>query len=324
MSFKRYNSIENSYNLRPKNLFITVCGADLVQVSEKLDGANYGFLVKFKDGEVSEVLPTKRSSIAGTDFYNSSQVVDRNKLKIEEASRHLKSEHKGLSEIQFYGELIANGIQKRVRYFEDNDFKEFYMFDILLKFADEDRFMPPADVEKVAERFKLKHVHVFGYMSVEEALNFDTNFLSTLYPTEGNYSEGVVLKPVSPIIHNSGQRSIIKIKSEHFSEKSKNKKKDNSNIKAKLSAGSRMILENELLIRNVENRAKNAAGNIAPIGKQDFGKFLKYVNSDIWSEVSHEIKDPLSTEELALLNKVLNADIARLIRPIYLEMIYGM
>jgi len=317
MKFKRYSSIENGHrelfvkDVIEHSLFPSVTWS----VEEKIDGANYSFLV---DCDTLEVRPAKRSSITSEDFFDGQAVFNKYKDAANVLAAIIKLEYPSVEVVQIYGELFGIGIQNRVFYGE----KDFKAFDIRITLADYSKYLNPVEVAELCELAKMPTAPVLATgLTFSEAMAYSPVFNSVITPREGdNFVEGVVLKPSSVLILGTGARVVIKNKSDKYKEKSSKKKTrktqawsaDMNDVYATLSQ------------YNNENRIRSAISKLGKLTNKDFGLLLKTVSVDIledWGK-EHEFF-PLAKKDQKSLTSQLNKDVATLIRVNFLNIIDG-
>ncbi len=214
MYFVKYGKIKNSYDDKTV-LVIRKCGYENIPyiIYEKVDGANFSFIT---DG--TDVITASRNQLVGGEFYNCQSVIDRYSEQIKQIKNEKFPDSK---EIQVYGELYGDKIQKRVDYGTVTD---FMVFDIRV----DDEYIVPLEVEKIVVDFDIPYVPFMDqFDSLSKALEFDPEFDSMvpLEHKENNPAEGVVIRPRDiNIVLPNGNRLILKKKSSKFSEKSKLRK----------------------------------------------------------------------------------------------------
>lgn len=112
---------------------------------------------------------------------------------------------------QVYGEFFGPGIQKGVYYGDEKDFR---IFDIMVDGV----LFPPHLAQGFVKDLPVDYVPVVGYIvGLENTLQFNSEFNSTLADKEDNLCEGVVIRPEQHNYYNRlGSIFIIKKKNETF------------------------------------------------------------------------------------------------------------
>lgn len=328
--FQKYRSIENTNNVKHILEFTRTCRNDEIEVTEKLDGANFGFVVKFNsDGKVTDCLPAKRTQICGTDFMGCGIVVENYTDKAKALAQEIRDAEVSIGNpvkaIQIYGELLGNKINGRVKYLNDGDpHREFVAFDIMIIESKdkEGKFFDKRTAKYWLTKHGFKYPHVFAYTDLETAMNWNPEFISVYNPIEGNYAEGVVVCAVHSGNLASGKRAMTKLKSDQFKEKEQGKAKKNkkkTDGRAMIGMNAAALLDDELIPRLCKNRLDNAIGNLAPITPKCFGRIVTYLKEDIYKDSPQHMVDALSEEEKQLLNKLFHPEIAKFIKQRFLD-----
>ncbi len=331
MEFKKFNSIENSYQ---KEFIQSIFDRGFAEidyvVQEKTHGANLSFITNGK-----EVSTAKRTELIAEDenFYNSKSVLEKYKIKVIELFQHLSNEFE-LYSLTVFGELIGGGyphkdvpinkdaklVQRGIYYNPEND---FFAFDIL---TNGEEYL---DVEKANELFKK-----FGFIyadtlfkgSLNECLEYPNKFKSTvpakfgLPELDGNLCEGVVIRPVKPLFFNSGSRILIKNKNEEWSEN--NNYIDKEILRQLLHDDEELSEEAENLCQEAYrfisvNRLNNVISKIGEVNpKKDYGRVLGMFNKDILTDFLKEKRaeyDALEKHECKAVNKFINKHASQIV-----------
>ncbi|MCH5598668.1 RNA ligase family protein [Niabella ginsengisoli] len=229
MEFKKYNSIENSY----QNDFISSIveqGFDDLEfvVQEKVHGANLSFIT---DGQ--NILSAKRTELIldSEEFYNSKYVLANYKDKILNLYKAISADI-DTKTVTIFGEIFGGGyphpdipkddtaklVQRGIYYCPQND---FYAFDILL---DNDKYLDVETANAYFEKFGFVYAKTLHKGNLKDCLAYSNTFKTTI-PTEyklpeldGNICEGVVVRPTQATFFRNGSRVIIKNKNEKWSE----------------------------------------------------------------------------------------------------------
>ncbi len=324
MKFKKFNSIENSYQQDfIKSIYDN--GFDNVKyvVQEKIHGANFSLITNG-----IEVVSAKRTELISEteDFYNSKIVKEAYQDKLKLLFEYLVTT-RNIKTLTVFGELFGGGyphkdviknesaklIQRGIYYSPDND---FFAFDILI---DNEEYLDIKTANKLFEKFNFIFAKTLFKGDLNDCLEYSNKFKTTipeiykLPALDGNICEGVIIRPEKPLFFNSGSRVLIKNKNEYWSE--------NNNYIDKTILN-KLLHENEELTEKAQNLCKevykfisaNRLSNvISKIGevnpKKDFGKVLGMFNKDILSDFFKEHKteyDALEKHESKAINKFVN------------------
>lgn len=289
-SFKKYNSIENSY----RSEFIdkirnSPIKDDVFIVQEKVHGANLSF---WTDG--IEIKTAKRSGFLEEDesFYNFQLVRKQYRAQILECFSLLKARYSTINHIAIYGELIGGSyshpdiervknsirVQKGIAYTPKND---FYAFDIRIN---SEYYLPIDEATALLALLGFFYARTLFEGSLDDALNYPNAFESKisgwlgLPSVENNICEGTVIKPNKSYFFPNGERVIIKNKNEKWAE---NK---NHTIKIKEEeVVSEMVIKLQRIVETyvTQNRLNNVISKIGEISFSDFGRVLGLFNKDI-------------------------------------------
>ena len=247
--FKKYPSIENHYKEKAI-VQIRKHGYDNPNITwiatEKVHGTNLSLVVNETENGTN-VQVAKRSGIISPEeqFYEGEKMLDRYQpnvisvidLVVEKA--YGKDAHKhylsGNITVQFYGEhyggyydnvCAGKTIQKGIQYCPDTD---WIVFDIMVNYhdgvVDSKVWLNHDQVVEICKEAGLNVVPEIGRGTFNEMIEIDTVFetkipaMHWLKQLDGNYAEGVVLKPIVPLVFNNGERVILKKKSPMFTEK---------------------------------------------------------------------------------------------------------
>jgi len=211
--FKKYPSIENSYNQKKIDRFLRdfpILKNEQYIVTEKRDGSNIQIIFtpsekkKFKIGSRNRVLSRDEDF---NDVWNVIKKYD----ELISYGKHLSQIHNSV--VTFYGEIFGKGIQKRINY---GDEKYIEIFDIAI------------DGELMPQMFLVEDPILYKYMvpvyslldGIQNALDFE--------PDNFNEIEGVVIKPYNEVYKSvQGKTFFLKKKNPKFEEKGNKQKKSN-------------------------------------------------------------------------------------------------
>ena len=336
LAFKKYNSIENSFDKEFMERVMTEIPSDQVYVvQEKVHGTNTSFLC---DGK--EVMFAKRTSILAEDesFYNYPELVDRYRERVLCLFEELKTRYPEMMQISVFGEMFggfyphndvkadhSSLIQKGVYYSPHHD---FYAFDIFLFEGDDGRYLPVEEANRLFEAHGFFFARTLFEGTLQECLNYPNGFQSKIAEwlglpiIEDNICEGVVIRPVEPRYLRNGSRVLIKNKNNRFAEK-KSAKTRNKLFDEPVpysEALKALIEESEAYVN--ENRLYNVLSHLGEIRvPHDFGKVIGLMTKDALDDFLKEHGDEyLSLEkgEQKLLNKALNNSCATQVKKEFL------
>lgn len=341
MSFKRYSSIENAYREKTVNYYIMQGHtAGIWRGREKIHGSN--FQLDYENGDVTAGKRSAKlteSELMG--FFRADLIVAKYKAKVLQLASILELQvPEGLPfDMKIYGELYggvyphidiekdpeAKQVQKGIFYSPHN---EFAAFDIAIN----DRFLPDDVMEDLLKQVDIPVCPLLVEGTFEEVMAYTNEgqsvvaqVLHNLPVIEDNIMEGLVLKPMIPVNLNDGSRVLLKNKNDKWSEKSDKTKVPKATI---VMTDEQKEVYTSLSSRVTENRLKNVISHFGSITNKDFGKLLALMTQDIVTEHTKEDEVLLANiedkKERKTLTKMLNGDIAILIRANFLNIIDGM
>lgn len=337
MKFKKYNTIENSF----QNEFISAIkeqgfgDLDYV-VQEKVHGANLCFIT---DGET--ILTARRNELILEDelFYNAHLVLEQYKVQITALFDDIAEKYL-VSNISIFGELFGGGyphpdipidhksqlVQRGIYYAPSND---FYAFDILIN---GESYLNTEMVNQLFEKHKFLYAKTLFKGNLSDCLSYPNAFKTTipqefyLPELEGNICEGVVIRPIKPLFLKNGERVMIKNKNEKWAEN--NNFVDKNILKSLLKLdGENLSDEAQFLCEEIYklitiNRLNNIVSKIGFIDpKKDLGKVLGLFNKDVITDFlknNQELYNSLEKQEVKAINKFLNKYAGELIYDQYL------
>lgn len=195
-----------------------------VVVTEKLDGANFRLMVR-ADGSVTF---GSRETIIKTQedvehFFRGYPIYwwDKHPDIIAGLARFV-SKH-NLPHITIYGETVGWLIQKRIRYFNDDDRVEFYAFDARLGESDV-LINSYEDFLRLCDEVGLPHVPVLFKGSPRdpkflEIINAVEELKTAIGDNAGEQpAEGIVIRSEPLMFTHAGHYLLAKLKGERFSE----------------------------------------------------------------------------------------------------------
>ena len=331
MDFKKYNSIENSYQIEFLNEIKEQGFYDLEYVvQEKVHGANLSFITNGKD-----IISAKRTELITDDenFYNSKYVQHKYESKVIQLYKLISEKYSDVKQVTIFGELFggiypqpnvekvntAVFVQKGVYYCPDND---FYAFDILIN---SDQYLDNDTINNLYESVGFLYAKTIFRGSLNDCLEYPNNFKSkisewfNLPDLQQNICEGVVIRPVQPSFFRNGSRVLIKNKNERWTENNnfidKNILKSLLNQQETLSDDAQILCE-EIFKYITENRLQNVISKIGTITPKDYGKLLGLYCKDTLEDFlkSHKTEyEQLEKFESKAINKFLNTHAGTLV-----------
>lgn len=331
MEFKKYNSLENSY----QNEFISSIieqgfGELEYVVQEKVHGANLSFIT---DGQ--KIVSAKRTELVldNEEFFNSKIVLENYKDRIFSLFKEVEKLY-NIKSVTIFGELFGGGyphsdiqkhdnaklVQRGIYYVPFND---FFAFDIML---DNEKYLDVETANLLFDKHKFIYAKTLFKGSLKDCLAYSNTFKTTipkeynLPELDGNICEGVVIRPTQPSFLRIGSRIIIKNKNEKWSEN--NNYIDKSILSKLLHEGEELSEEASLLCEEAyklitQNRLNNVVSKIGEADpKKDYGKLLGLYNKDILTDFLknfHDRYDALEKHESKAVNKFVNKHAAQLI-----------
>lgn len=331
MEFKKYGSIENTYNTKTINKVKEEGKADGIwHVQEKVHGANFSI---WCDGH--DVRYAKRSGWIeeGEKFNNWKLIDERLRSAVLTMFRWTCQES-----LVLCGEIFGGGyphpdvkkhnvsrIQKGVHYTPDVN---FYCFDILV----DGLLVPIPKMEALCQMCGIFFANSLFTGTLEECLLYTNKFQTTipirlgLPEIEDNVCEGTVIKPESPKFLGNGSRIIFKNKNEIFQERKQEGR--SGRIKTIFEPMEGEVLQNfETISRYVtENRLRNVLSKLEAITQRDFGKLAGLFNKDIIEEFQKDYGDTfekLDKTDRKKVTKEMSKIAATLIRDNFVNIING-
>lgn len=338
MEFKKYNSIENSYQSDfIKSIYDSGFGEKKYVVQEKVHGANLSFITNGK-----KTISAKRTELIleNENFFNSKIVQEKYEPNIKSLFEYL-SNKRTLKTLTIFGEIFGGGyphkkipknenaklVQRGIYYSPDND---FYAFDILINNKE---YLDVDTANKLFKKFNFVYAKTLFEGSLKDCLAYSNKFNSTipkefrLPELDVNTCEGVVIRPLKPIFFNNGSRVLIKNKNEDWSENNnyidKEILRNLVHEDEELSEGAEKLCE-EVYKYISKNRLSNVTSKIGEINpKKDFGKVLGMFCKDILLDFFKEYKseyDALEKHESKAINKFVNKNANQLVIEYFSEL----
>lgn len=271
MTFKKYNSIDNHYQTKEIMRWLSEYPElenETFVLTEKVDGANIQLYFTpdggFKYGKRSAFLSPEEK------FFDLHELVaGPYKCMIDELSAYSKTEGKT---VRLFGEIYGPGVQKRIEYL--TNYQRLIFFDIMI----DDKFLSYADFTYLVIRgLGIPMVpYIKTVTGLQAALSEPRDFVS--YLAASDHAEGYVIKPyIKEYFKNTGDRFILKAKSDKFAEKMKVEPKERKELPEK-------VMEAYLKFQSyiTENRLDNVVGNNGPLESvTQIGDYIRFMLDDM-------------------------------------------
>lgn len=322
ITFKKYTSIENSYDEEFMNKVKAEMPKDLTYVvQEKVHGANVSFIC---DGNQIEF--AKRTAILENvdNFFQHQEILEKYQNRVFCVFNALKEKYPDLQCISIFGELFGGMyphpdvekqtnlslIQKGIYYTPGHG---FYGFDIYLTFEqDKPNYLSVEETNSIFKQFGFFFAKTLFEGTLEECLQHSNRFESTIATDLGlprisdNICEGVVIRPIIPMYLRNGNRVLIKNKNPKFAEIRKGRKNQHKEIRQNISNELKGALSLAMCYIT-ENRLNNVISHIGEVNlSKDFGKVLGLYCKDILTDFTKDHNDlylALRKEDQKQLNK---------------------
>jgi len=338
LEFKKYSSIENTYN---KDFMerIKSEGYDSLTyvVQEKVHGANCCFVTDGKDVHFA-----KRTGLmeAGEKFYNYDELLVRYTERVIRLYAEIKENYPDTKSVLVYGEMFGGKyphpdvkndskvmcIQKGVFY---SPVHEFYGFDIYVRGLEHGRYLPVNESNTLFEKSEFLYAKTLFEGTIDACLSYPNAFQSQiaewlgLPPIEDNICEGIVIRPVEPVFFGNGSRLLLKNKNSKFAEKKSVKKRQPALF---IEPTYSQELNNMLTITEeyvTENRLNNTISKIGEVAfPKDAGRLIGLLSKDVQDDFLKEhsgIYASLEKSEQKILNKHINKLAADLIKKVHMS-----
>ena len=234
MKFKSYPSIGNvedaTWMARVRE---AVPAEALWAVQEKVHGANVSFLCDDLD-----VRMARRTAVLAPEerFFGYQEVLERYSGQVYHVFNRVRLSCPRMTAIALYGELFGGSyphpdvvqdparqpVQQGVHYAPGYD---FYAFDLYVFTPEGGFFLPVAEATALFSAAGFLYARNLYIGRLDDCLNYPCVFPTTL-PTElflpsleGNFCEGIIIKPLVPVLLGDGTRICIKKKNPAFSQR---------------------------------------------------------------------------------------------------------
>lgn len=328
MEFRKYNSIENTYQKTVleqiiKHEFDTV---EYV-VQEKVHGANFAF---YTNG--IQVKIAKRSDFIEENdtFYNAHKVAEKYHAKVKSLFYEVKELFPNVQFITVFGELFgghynhpevptvqgAIKVQKGIDYSPEND---FYAFDIKV---DNSHYLNVDLANKLFEKTGFFYAKTLFKGSLTDCLKYPNDFNSLIPEWLGlpslatNIVEGVVIRPVDALFFGNGSRVLLKNKNEKWAEKAKSDKPKKEHTIVDFPADAQVVWS-KIKDYITVNRLYNVLSKEGEFHPKIIGKLTGWMCQDIITDFKKDHPtelDILEKEHQKAINKHLNTLIIKVIK----------
>ncbi|CAM3887889.1 MULTISPECIES: RNA ligase family protein [Flavobacterium] len=328
MEFRKYNSIENTYQKQVlEQIIMHGFEKETYIVQEKVHGANFSF---YTDGVTIKI--AKRTDFVDEEetFFNAHEVAKRYKENVLEAFKTVQSEFQETQFIVIFGELFGGNynhkdvpvvknaikVQKGVDYCPEND---FYAFDIKVNGT---HYLTVDSANSVFEKTGFFYAKTLFEGTLEEAFRYPNEFNSLipdwlgLPKMEMNICEGVIIKPNVPKYFGNGSRVILKNKNDKWAEVGRNNKPKKEHKEDYFSGEAQNIWE---AIQNyiTMNRLYNVLSKEGEFHPKMIGKLVGLFSQDVIADFKKDHPNALEVlekEEQKRINKRVNNQVIGLIK----------
>ena len=226
IQFKPYPSIGNAADAEWMALVRECVSPEtLFAVQEKVDGANVSFLCDDLD-----VRMARRTAILkpGEKFFGYQEVLEHYSGHVYHIYNLIRLSHPDMTSIAIYGELFGGAyphpevlecfvkpVQRGIWYAPTYD---FYAFDIYVFTVDGGYFLPVMEANSLFSTAGLIYARNLFVGPLDDCLAYPCLFPTWipaelgLPPIGDNFCEGIVLKPLDPIVLPDGGRVAVKVK----------------------------------------------------------------------------------------------------------------
>ncbi|MDI9312363.1 MAG: RNA ligase family protein [Limnohabitans sp.] len=328
MEFRKYNSIENTYQ---KTVLEQIIKHEFEKneyvVQEKVHGANFAF---YTNG--IQVKIAKRSDFIEENdtFYNAQKVAEKYHTKVKSLFYEVKELFPNVQFITVFGELFgghynhpevptvqgAIKVQKGIDYSPEND---FYAFDIKV---DNSHYMNVELANKLFEKTGFFYAKTLFKGSLTDCLKYPNDFNSLipewlgLPALETNIVEGVIIRPVETLFFGNGSRVLLKNKNERWAERGKNDKPKREHQEVEFPPEAQSVWS-KIKDYVTVNRLYNVLSKEGEFHPKIFGKLTGWMSQDVVTDFKKDYPtelDTLEKENQKAINKRLNTLIVNTIK----------
>ena len=338
LEFKKYSSIENTYNKEFMDR-IKLEGYDSLQfvVQEKVHGSNCCLVT---NGETVQFAKRTGWVEVGEMFYNYEELIERYRERVVQLFHQVKKDYADMTDLSIFGEMfggryphpdVANDkkvmcIQKGVFYFPKH---EFYAFDLCVQGTDSRKYLPVNEVNEYFETGGFLYAKTLLQGTLEECLSYPNAFESKiaewlgLPAIEGNVCEGVVIRPIEVVYFGNGSRLLLKNKNSKFEEKKSIRKRQPSLFVEPTYSNELNDLLAVVESYVTENRLNNVISKIGHISvPKDIGKLIGLFSKDVLEDFLKEHESAyalVEKSEQKIVNRYINMLTTHLIKQVYMN-----
>ena len=228
LQFKQYPSIGRaSDEAWMERIRAAVKPESLFAVQEKVHGANVSFLTDGLDVKMARRTAVIRE---GESFFGYEAVLDRYEWQVVHIFNRLSLRYPEMVSVAVHGELFggyyphpqvvnrwSKPVQEGIWYCP---WVDFYAFDIYVFTGNGGFFLPVKEASDLFSSAGIPYARTLFTGTLDECLGYPCPFPTTvpaewsLPPIEGNLCEGIVLKPLAPVLlPGDGARVAVKITS---------------------------------------------------------------------------------------------------------------
>lgn len=331
MKFKKYPSIENSYQEKHMN-YLREHGfarPDKVWcVTEKLHGSNLGIYCdenECRTASRNNLLQEKDSDA----FYKFVQIKEKVYEQVVNIFKYFDITLDEVNNIVVYGELFGgayphpeverntkvSSVQKGVFYSPNI---HFHIFDIMVVYDNGTEIFIDYDfVTHLCKMMLIPYCEILFIGTMDECLAYANNNKSTipgilgLPEIEDNIMEGTVVKPIKAEFLKCGSKVVLKNKNEKFKEKNSEKKHQKTPVE--VSKNSQEVID-MIATYITENRLDSVESKLGEIEQHKIGDFIREFVRDVFEDASKEgTWNPLSKDERKVVNKFVSTECKKLI-----------
>lgn len=336
MKHKKYNRIEGLWHQKTVQYYRNNGWTDKKIdwcVTEKVHGSNFAFYVN-----QNEMQFAKRSQILadGENFFQCDRMIKEQGWQIEQLYGAIGKSF-NIEEIIVYGELFGGyyphkevnnlmhirRIQKGVWYHPDI---RFYAFDLWIKTSNFEGFMNYSLATQYFKEVGLFYAKILKRGTFDDCIKYSDEFQTTIPEglglplIEDNICEGIVIKPISAIHDESGDRVILKSKNAKFKEVS------GERGAAKIRKAKGQLSEFAIKVVDLidvyinENRLRNVLSKFGEFKRSDFNVIYLLFKEDVLEEFNrhHLHIQELDETDKKGVQKAVGSRCVAIWRPIFL------
>jgi len=165
--------------------------------------------------------------------------------KLKQIAVEILPDKENFDYLIFYGELFGGRIQVGVDYGETVQFR---LFDIALASQDKFAFVDFSEMEELAEKYEIPIVPKIAEGQLNDLLNLQAQFDSTILKKQGNLAEGYVIKHYKEpefLDTEEPYRKMIKYKNPKFDEMTSGKKSKPKPVETSITPEFQIYIDTE-------------------------------------------------------------------------------